>query len=44
VAPAGIRSLAGAGNVVLQGHWCCVMCCGGGRGSSTMNVHGGGDW
>jgi len=40
----GVRSLAGAGDVVLRGCWCCVMCCGGGCGSSTMNVRGGGDW
>jgi len=40
----GIRSLAGAGDVALRGCWCCVMCCGGGRGSSTTNVRGGGDW
>ena len=40
----GVCSLAGAGDVALRGCWCCVMCCGGGRGSSTTNVHGGGDW
>ena len=40
----GIRSLAGAGDVVLRGRWCCVMCCSGGCGSLSMNVHGGGDW
>jgi len=38
-----IRSLAGAGDVVLRGHSHCVMCCGG-RGSSMTNVCGGGDW
>ena len=40
----GIHSLAGAGDMALQGRWCCVMCCGGGRGSSTTNVCGGSDW
>jgi len=40
----GIRSLAGAGDVVLRGRSGCVMCCGGGCGSLMTNVCGGGDW
>jgi len=40
----GTHSLAGAGDVALQGCSCHVKVCCGGRGSSRTIVHGGGDW
>jgi len=40
----GARSLAGAGDMALQGRLCHVMVCCGGHGSLTVVVGGGGDW
>jgi len=40
----GAHSLAGAGDMVLQGRSCRVMVCCGGRGSLAAVVGGGGDW
>ena len=40
----GAHSLAGAGDVALQGHSCHIMVCCGGCGSLTAVVGGGSDW